>query len=75
MPLQTWTVSEGLIGEGGGVKKADAAGVSEAAKGLMHADKLSIVVVGEADRLRDDLAKIAPVTVLKPPSAKAEKGK
>ncbi|MBI3844396.1 MAG: insulinase family protein [Planctomycetes bacterium] len=38
--------------------------LAAAAKALVHPDQLTIVVVGEADRIKDDLAAIAPVTII-----------
>jgi len=49
-----------------GVKKTTAEDVQNAAKSLMQDTKLTIVVVGEAAKLTDDLARIAPVTIVKP---------
>jgi zinc protease len=57
-----------------GVKKTSAEDVLNAAKALMHKSNLSIVVVGEAGKLKDDLARIAPVTVVQPPSAGTQPG-
>lgn len=47
-----------------GVKVTSPANVSEAAKDLIDNDKLTIVVVGQADLIREQLEKIAPVTVI-----------
>ena len=55
-----------------GVKKTSAQDVTETARELMKQDQLVIVVVGEADKLKTDLAKIAPVTVVQPPSAQTQ---
>jgi zinc protease len=38
--------------------------VAAAAQALVRPDKLVIVVVGEADKIKDDLAAIAPVTII-----------
>ncbi len=38
--------------------------VTTAAMALVHPDRLTIVVVGEAERVKDDLAAIAPLTIV-----------
>jgi zinc protease len=48
----------------GGVKAATADDVMQAAKTLMDPEHLIIVVVGEAAKIKDELEKIAPVTVV-----------
>jgi len=55
-----------------GVRKSTPDDVLATANELIHRDKLTIVVVGEADKLKGDLEKIAPVVVVKP-TDKAEK--
>ncbi len=50
----------------GGVKSTTSESVHRVAKRLVDRDKLTIVVVGEADAVRTELEKIAPVTVIKP---------
>lgn len=47
-----------------GVKNATQEAVLSAAQHLIHPDKLTIVVVGEAKKIKEDLEKIAPVTVI-----------
>jgi zinc protease len=47
-----------------GIKNASAEGVRETAEELIDPDHMAIVVVGEADKIKDDLAKLAPVTVV-----------
>ncbi|MBN1346739.1 MAG: insulinase family protein [Phycisphaerae bacterium] len=56
----------------GGVKGTSAKDVTSTARDLLHRDRLTIVVVGEADKLEGDLAKIAPVTVVKAPTAETK---
>jgi zinc protease len=46
------------------IKEAKPSDVLEDAKKLFHRDKLVIVVVGEAEKVKADLEKIAPVTVI-----------
>jgi zinc protease len=46
------------------VSSATTEDLAAAAKALVRPDKLVIVVVGEADRIKDDLAAIAPVTIV-----------
>jgi len=48
-----------------GVRKTSGDDVLDTANKLIHRDKLTIVIVGEADKLKAELEKIAPVTVLK----------
>lgn len=55
-----------------GVSKSTSDDVLAAANQLIHRDKLTIVVVGEAEKLKDQLEAIAPVMVVKP-NDKAEK--
>ncbi len=47
-----------------GVKAATGEAVMQAAKALIDPDHLIIVIVGEAEKITADLAKIAPVTVV-----------
>lgn len=55
-----------------GVRKSTSDDVLATANRLVHRDKLTIVVVGEAEKLKADLEKIAPVVVVKP-NDKADK--
>jgi len=55
-----------------GVKKTTARDVTTTASDLMHDRNLTIVVVGEAKKIKPDLEKIAPVTVVKPPRAETQ---
>jgi zinc protease len=56
-----------------GVNETTAEGVLRAAKDLIDPSQLLIVVVGEAKKIRQDLEKIAPVTVVNQPSAPPDK--
>jgi zinc protease len=56
-----------------GVRGTTASDVLEAAKSLVEPAKMTIVVVGEAKKIKDDLEKIAPVTVVNAPSNGDEK--
>ncbi len=47
-----------------GVKRTTKDDVLRVAKNLFLRDKLTIVVVGEADKIKADLEKLAPVTVV-----------
>lgn len=47
-----------------GVKKTTAEDLHRVSNRLMRPENLAIVVVGEASAIKDDLAKIAPVTVI-----------
>jgi len=47
-----------------GIKKTTGDDILRVAKGLIDVDTLTIVVVGEADKIKADLEKIAPVTVV-----------
>ena len=47
-----------------GIKKTTRADVLRDAKRFMARDKLVIVVVGEAEKIKEDLERIAPVTVI-----------
>jgi len=55
-----------------GVKRTSAEDVRNAARALMRKENLMIVVVGEAAKLKDELAKIAPVTVIGAPKADSQ---
>lgn len=74
-----WTISaEGLSADFyqrflAEVKKSTAADVLKSARELIDPDHMAIVVVGEADKIKSDLEKIAPVTVINQPS-EDEKG-
>ena len=57
------------------VKAADAEGVTAAAKRQMDPDHLIIVVVGEAEKIKADLEKIAPVTVVSTGPDEPEQGR
>ncbi len=50
-----------------GVSKAEVADVSRVAMGLIDPTKLTIVVVGDAKRLKDGLEPLAPLTVVEAP--------
>ena len=54
-----------------GVRKSTAADELRVAKELVHPDRLTIVIVGDAAAVKADLEKIAPVTVIRPQSAGA----
>ncbi len=55
-----------------GVKRTGAEDVSATARELIDRNSLTIVVVGEADQLKADLEKIAPVTVVQGPSTETK---
>ncbi|MFO0972815.1 MAG: pitrilysin family protein [Phycisphaerae bacterium] len=55
-----------------GVRKTSGDDVVQSATQLLHPDELTIVVVGEAEKLKPELEKIAPVTVVQPPKIKDE---
>ncbi len=57
------------------VRTMTARDVSAAAKRLMKIRSLTIVVLGEADKLKTDLEMIAPVTVVQPPPSATQPAK
>lgn len=46
------------------ISKATVPQVNKAARALVQPDKLSVVVVGDAEKMQDDLEKIAPTTLV-----------
>lgn len=56
-----------------GVRTTTPDDVLQQADKLIRRDDLAIVVVGEAEKLKADLEKIAPVTIVQPPKAKEER--
>ena len=57
-----------------GVKTTEADAVTSAAKKLMDPEHMIIVVVGEAEKIKADLEKIAPVTVMEEAAGDVDKG-
>ncbi|MGD2108848.1 MAG: pitrilysin family protein [Phycisphaerae bacterium] len=55
-----------------GIKKTGGKDVQRDAKRFMARDKLTVVVVGEAEKIKGDLEKIAPVTVVAAAAEDAE---
>jgi zinc protease len=55
-----------------GVKNTTPESVHRVAKRLIDENRLSIVVVGEASAVQADLEKIAPVTVIRPPTDQSQ---
>jgi zinc protease len=55
-----------------GVKATSAEEVKKTAEQLIDPKKLSIVVIGEAAKVKESLEKIAPVTILNPPTQMPE---
>lgn len=54
------------------VGQTSADDVQSAAQSLIDPTRLTIVVVGEAAKIKEDLEKIAPVTVVNPPKSEGE---